>query len=186
MKSKTSTALLAIFLGGFGIHRFYLGQTLLGILYLLFSWTFIPAFIGLIDFVVFLVMDEEKFNAKYNSGIQSNPQSVQPGLRTEQASIQLGKVVAIGIAAVIAMAFIGYMISGGIDDQVQRDLDNISSSVARDAEKQYEIAVKNGEHMDAYLQAGLVAAAYLQAKDEGNYKKWKKIEKEAGKKVGIY
>jgi hypothetical protein len=31
--------------------------------------------------------------------------------------------------------------------------------------------------MDAYIHAGLVAAAYLQAKDEANYQKWKEIEK---------
>lgn len=75
--------------------------------------------------------------------------------------------------------------SCSFEDQVQKDVNNISSQVARDAEKQYEIARKNGEDMDAYLQAGIVAAAYLQANDEANYKKWKKIEKEAGKKVGL-
>lgn len=68
MKNKTTAALLAFFLGGFGIHRFYLGQGGLGIAYLLFCWTLIPAFIALIDFIVFLVMDEDKFNAKYNAG----------------------------------------------------------------------------------------------------------------------
>jgi len=71
------------------------------------------------------------------------------------------------------------------EDQVQKEVNNISSQVARDAEKQYEIAKKNGEDMDAYIQAGIVAASYLQANDEENYKKWKKIEKEAGKKVGL-
>lgn len=44
MKSKTTAIVLCFFLGGFGIHRFYLGQTGLGILYLIFFWTFIPAF----------------------------------------------------------------------------------------------------------------------------------------------
>lgn len=67
MKSKSTTVILAFFLGWIGIHRFYLGQTGYGILYLLFSWTFIPCLIAFIDFIVFLCMSEETFNRKYNS-----------------------------------------------------------------------------------------------------------------------
>lgn len=66
MKSKSTTVLLAFFLGGLGIHRFYLGQSGKGILYLIFCWTFIPAFIALIDFFVFIFMSEDNFNYKYN------------------------------------------------------------------------------------------------------------------------
>jgi len=40
--------LLALFLGGFGAHHFYLRRTGLGILYLLFSWTPIPWILGFI------------------------------------------------------------------------------------------------------------------------------------------
>lgn len=66
MKNKTTATLFAIFLGAIGIHRFYLGQTFLGILYLLFCWTFIPLGVAIIDFIVFLSMSEERFNEKYN------------------------------------------------------------------------------------------------------------------------
>jgi len=41
--------LLAVFLGNFGLHHFYLRRTGLGVLYLLFSWTGIPAILGLIE-----------------------------------------------------------------------------------------------------------------------------------------
>lgn len=68
MKSITTTTILAFFLGGIGAHRFYLGQGGLGLLYLVFCWTFIPAILGFIDFIIFLTMDERKFNAKYNLG----------------------------------------------------------------------------------------------------------------------
>ncbi len=40
MKNKFLAALLAFFLGAFGIHKFYLGENFGGILYFLFSWTF--------------------------------------------------------------------------------------------------------------------------------------------------
>ncbi|RZU41567.1 TM2 domain-containing membrane protein YozV [Edaphobacter modestus] len=41
--------LLAVFLGNFGLHHFYLRRTGLGVLYLLFSWTGIPAILGFIE-----------------------------------------------------------------------------------------------------------------------------------------
>lgn len=41
--------LLALFLGCFGIHHFYVGRVGLGILYCCFFWTGIPAILGLIE-----------------------------------------------------------------------------------------------------------------------------------------
>lgn len=65
MKNKTTAAILAFFLGGLGVHRFYLGQAGLGLIYLIFCWTLIPSLIAFIDFIVFLTMDENIFNEKY-------------------------------------------------------------------------------------------------------------------------
>jgi TM2 domain-containing membrane protein YozV/RNA polymerase subunit RPABC4/transcription elongation factor Spt4 len=65
LKSKVLAALLAFFLGGFGVHKFYLGEIGLGILYLLFCWTFIPALIAIIEAIVYLAMSEEQFARKY-------------------------------------------------------------------------------------------------------------------------
>ena len=67
MKNKTAAALLAFFWGCLGIHKFYLGAIKPGLLYLLFSWTFIPWFLGIIDFIILITMSNEKFNAKYNN-----------------------------------------------------------------------------------------------------------------------
>lgn len=67
MKDKVTAALLAFFLGGLGIHKFYLGQNLAGILYLLFFWTFIPGIIAFFEFFGLLMMSDEAFNAKYNN-----------------------------------------------------------------------------------------------------------------------
>jgi len=66
VKNKVTAAILAFFLGGFGVHRFYLGQVGKGILYLLFCWTPIPWIIAFIDFIVFLATSEKSFNFKYN------------------------------------------------------------------------------------------------------------------------
>lgn len=72
MKSKIVAAVLAFFLGGLGIHRFYLGETGKGIFYLLFCWTFIPSVIAFIDGILFLTMNENIFNVKYNTTFTSN------------------------------------------------------------------------------------------------------------------
>lgn len=64
-KSKLAAGLLALFVGGFGIHKFYLGRVGQGILYLLLFWTFIPALIGFIEGVIYLTMSDNAFVEKY-------------------------------------------------------------------------------------------------------------------------
>lgn len=65
-KDKTTAALLAIFLGGFGIHKFYLGKTALGVIYLVFFWTFIPAIVGFIEGIIYLTKSEEAWAAEWS------------------------------------------------------------------------------------------------------------------------
>ena len=60
-KSKTTFLVLAFFLGGLGIHRMYLGQVLIGLLYLIFCWTYIPAIIAFFEFIINLCTSDEKF-----------------------------------------------------------------------------------------------------------------------------
>ncbi len=64
MKDKNVTAILALLLGYFGVHRFYLGQIGLGLLYLLIPP--LGVILAIIDFIVFLSMDQEVFDTKYN------------------------------------------------------------------------------------------------------------------------
>ena len=59
-KNKTVAALLAIFLGSFGIHKFYLSK-MSGLWYVLFFWTGIPAIVGLVEGIL-LLEEESKFN----------------------------------------------------------------------------------------------------------------------------
>ncbi len=66
MKDKNIAALLSIFLGFLGIHRFYLGQVGLGIFYCILMFTGISFLLMFIDFVAFLAMDQRVFDAKYN------------------------------------------------------------------------------------------------------------------------
>lgn len=69
VKSKVVAGILAILLGSLGIHKFYLGQSGKGILYILFCWTYIPSILGLIEGITILCADDEKFQTKYKCRI---------------------------------------------------------------------------------------------------------------------
>lgn len=82
-KNKAVAAVLALLLGGYGIHRFYLRKSTSGLLYVLFSWTGIPGIIGLIEAIRFFLMKQEKFNELYHGMVsadqyQQTPTTVTP------------------------------------------------------------------------------------------------------------
>ena len=60
-KNPTIAVLLALFLGGLGLHKFYMGKIGLGILFLIFCWTSIPSIIAF--FEAFVISGQV---AKYN------------------------------------------------------------------------------------------------------------------------
>lgn len=53
-----------------------------------------------------------------------------------------------------------------------------NSKVASDLEEQYNLVLRVGDEAQMCSSAMMVAAAYLQAKDEKNYVKWNAIKKE--------
>lgn len=63
-KNKNEAGVLAVVMGGLGIHKFYLGKYGQGLLYLAFCWTFIPAFIGIAEGIHFLTESQEQFEAE--------------------------------------------------------------------------------------------------------------------------
>lgn len=64
-KSKGVAAFLALFLGGIGAHKFYLEQPFMGLIYLCFCWTFIPAIIGVLESLVYIFMSHKEFMARH-------------------------------------------------------------------------------------------------------------------------
>lgn len=71
-KSKKLTYVLALFLGGVGIHHFYLGHYKRGILYLVFSWTYIPIFFGWIDMLFIGKWFEERISIPRKNSFSNN------------------------------------------------------------------------------------------------------------------
>ena len=66
-KSKGTAAVLAIFLGGFGVHKFYLGQAGMGVMYLLLSMTGLSWIFAWAEALGLLFMNEHAFDMKYNA-----------------------------------------------------------------------------------------------------------------------
>ncbi|NLK84697.1 MAG: TM2 domain-containing protein [Aeromonadales bacterium] len=64
--NKVAYVLLCFFLGGIGVHKFYAGHVFLGLLYLIFCWTFIPSIVAFIEFIIGLVKPAD-INGNYNA-----------------------------------------------------------------------------------------------------------------------
>lgn len=79
MKKKHVAGILALFMGILGVHRYYLGQRLLGAFYTFAFFisliitieegvpaVMFPAILGFIDAILFFVMPKEDFDERYN------------------------------------------------------------------------------------------------------------------------
>jgi len=73
MKDKTTAFVLAWFLGGFGAHRFYLGESGAGLLYFLFCWTLIPAFVAFFEGLVYPWSQENRSQHKREENPTPSP-----------------------------------------------------------------------------------------------------------------
>lgn len=62
---KPEITLWALFLGGFGAHKFYLGSWGWGIVYLATCWwLFIPFLVAMVETVRYILMTDEEFRIK--------------------------------------------------------------------------------------------------------------------------
>jgi TM2 domain-containing membrane protein YozV len=79
-KQKVVAGILAILLGALGIHHFYLGSTMAGVVLLavsLVSCGFLAALssiCGIVEGIMILIMKDEEFDARYN---QREPGSME-------------------------------------------------------------------------------------------------------------
>lgn len=93
----------------------------------------------------------------------------------------LAALAFLAIIAVVVVAAVG----AGSEKAQDKFLDDIHLRVVMDAMDQYDIAKRHGSMVDRCVQAGLVSAALLQAKEEAKYAEWQPIEKADCKKAGI-
>jgi TM2 domain-containing membrane protein YozV len=64
-KSRPIAILLALLLGAFGVHRFYVGPVAWGIAYLVFFWTGIPQFLAWLEAIYWLTRSDADWARMY-------------------------------------------------------------------------------------------------------------------------
>ena len=72
-KERTVAGILALVLGSFGAHHWYLGNYLLAALYVVFLWTCIPALLGIVEGIIYLTAPEDRFQRNYKRWFLSGP-----------------------------------------------------------------------------------------------------------------
>lgn len=100
MKNRIVAALLSLFLGGLGVHKFYLQQTFAGAMYFLFCWTGVPALLALFDAISYFVMSDLAFEEHVQKINEKNAQS------KAEPSAWYVVVIVVGIAFIIAWTII--------------------------------------------------------------------------------
>ncbi|MEZ4988036.1 MAG: NINE protein [Saprospiraceae bacterium] len=89
MKNKTVAGIMALIAGYMGLHHFYLGQTGRAIAYiffippLIFMGLWPVLFIGVVEGISLLSMDERAFDEKYNKQLSRSPRQQEPVLRRQ-------------------------------------------------------------------------------------------------------
>lgn len=78
-----------------GLHKFYLGQPLWGILYVLLSWTPIPKIASAIEGVWYLTQDQETFDRYFNLGESPIKVSSEIGNQVESVANALRELEAL-------------------------------------------------------------------------------------------
>ena len=100
-KSRLGAAALAIVLGSFGAHKFYMGKVQQGILYLVFCWAYIPGILGLIEGMTYLAKTDEDWAAEHSWPVE----------RSSGVAVAvlwfLALLPALSIAVIIALIFLG-------------------------------------------------------------------------------
>ena len=63
-KSRITAAVLALLVGGLGIHKFYMGKVWPGVVYVLLCWTYVPAVVALVEAIIYFTQNDETFATK--------------------------------------------------------------------------------------------------------------------------
>lgn len=75
-KDKTTAGILGILLGSLGVHQFYLGSTVTGVIEIALTFVTcgIGSLLGLVEGILILIMDQNEFDQRYN---ERTPESVE-------------------------------------------------------------------------------------------------------------
>lgn len=98
-----------------------------------------------------------------------------------EALLKYRKVVLIMSVVLFAYSTVSFLFSSVSVPRVSSS----SGKMVDDQVLQYNMAVRSGSKMDRCVQAGFVASAYTQAKDEANSQAWSGIRNDDCKAAGL-
>jgi len=135
-KSLGAALLICLFFGGVGFHKFYLKQNLVGLLYLIFCWTLIPAMLSILDLAI-LPFTIKRYNNLIAVDILSN---LQPHSSCQLISIHqkndnrilfitfkiISLAIAISLASIIYISIIRTNLTNITADNIIDKLDSMT------------------------------------------------------------
>ncbi len=90
------------------------------------------------------------------------------------------------VALVVGLVLVGYTTLTFLGTAAAGSrAQTIPTKVVQDQVAQYNLPVKAGTKTDRCVQAGFVASAYTQAKDEANREEWERIRQDDCKAAGL-
>ncbi len=118
---------------------------------------------------------------------ESSPETpALDGVALSQTRVAAHTVWAVAALVVIfVLALSGWWVTQGAVASSSSVIDRVAGGVAADQVQAYRIASTTGSAVDACVQAGVVKAAYLQAKSEPDYAHWTEVEREDCQRAGI-
>jgi len=156
-KSKSSAVVWCFLVGIIGGHWFYLGKGSRGLLYFLFSWTFIPVFLALVDFIKLTSMSDQEFDSKYNlATIGEKAETEQQTATTKKASKK--KVVFTALGIPVALFVLAGIFSSPTSDNTSR------ATSSQPVLKKWNISEKKDE-----MSGAMKADANLWSDNEVNF-----------------
>ncbi len=171
-KSKSTTFLLCCFLGGLGIHRFYLGKLITGILMLLTAGGF--AIWWLID--LYRIITGRLKDKEGNDLGMSQPYAEQPnaGFWVRLSALMVdGLILGLIQFAFIYLPLMAYLYNSGIVTDLESDMDIMAVapivSLAQGAVLilyvGYFVALTSGKHQGTYGKRSM--GIYVRKRDGG-------------------
>ena len=105
-RSRSTAALFAILLGAYGAQRFYLDKITSGIICVVFSWTYIPFFISLVEAMIIVHSKDDTFNKKYNA---NNKFKITPCSFGIKVFVTIAFIlIVLGLLVIILVAIISF------------------------------------------------------------------------------
>jgi len=160
-RSPTAALLLCLLLGNFGAHEFYFGRMTSGLLRLLFSWTFIPWLIALVE-----APHVPAFARRYNAELAQGIVDMLHEVRAHVRALDPPTAPVLGAATVVVAPTVAPIVLRPDDEHLSRAAnDNAPADTGTGAPHIPYAALMGGGSLAAISAVAAEAVGYHRASD---------------------